>query len=69
MADESHVAAMTARTVATFGRLDMAFNNAGIQVPPSDAADEPADNFDSVTAINLHSVLLDVHETRVAPDA
>jgi NAD(P)-dependent dehydrogenase (short-subunit alcohol dehydrogenase family) len=27
------------RAVATFGRLDMAFNNAGIQVPPSDAAD------------------------------
>ena len=56
VADESHVAAMTARTVATFGRLDMAFNNAGIQVPPSDAADEPAENFDRVTAINLRGV-------------
>ena len=56
VADESHVAAMIARTVATFGRLDMAFNNAGIQVPPSDAADEPAENFDRVTAINLRGV-------------
>lgn len=37
-------------TVNTFGRLDMAFNNAGIQVPPSDAADEPAATFDRVTA-------------------
>ena len=27
-------------TVAAFGRLDMAFNNAGIMVPPCDAADE-----------------------------
>jgi NAD(P)-dependent dehydrogenase (short-subunit alcohol dehydrogenase family) len=56
VADESQVAAMIARTVATFGRLDMAFNNAGVQVPPSDAADEPAENFDRVTAINLRGV-------------
>jgi NAD(P)-dependent dehydrogenase (short-subunit alcohol dehydrogenase family) len=44
------------RAVATFGRLDMAFNNAGIQIPPSDAADEPAENFDCVNAINLRGV-------------
>src|SRR3954465_12761002 len=37
-------------------RLDMAFNNAGIQVPPSDAADEPTENFDRVNAINLRGV-------------
>jgi NAD(P)-dependent dehydrogenase (short-subunit alcohol dehydrogenase family) len=41
VADEAQVAAMVDRTVAQYGRLDMAFNNAGIQVPPSDAADEP----------------------------
>jgi NAD(P)-dependent dehydrogenase (short-subunit alcohol dehydrogenase family) len=34
----------------------MAFNNAGIMIPPSDAADEPADNFDRVDAINLRGV-------------
>jgi NAD(P)-dependent dehydrogenase (short-subunit alcohol dehydrogenase family) len=44
------------RAVATFGRLDMAFNNAGIQVPPTDAADEPAEHFDRVNAINLRGV-------------
>jgi NAD(P)-dependent dehydrogenase (short-subunit alcohol dehydrogenase family) len=44
------------RAVATFGRLDVAFNNAGIQVPPSDAADEPAENFDCVNAIDLRGV-------------
>ena len=43
--DEHEVAALVGDTIATFGRLDMAFNNAGIQVPPSDAADEPADIF------------------------
>jgi NAD(P)-dependent dehydrogenase (short-subunit alcohol dehydrogenase family) len=56
VSDEDQVAAMVERAVATFGRLDMAFNNAGIQAPPSDAADEPADVFDRVNAINLRGV-------------
>ncbi len=56
VADEAQVAALVERTVASFGRLDMAFNNAGIMIPPSDAADEPADNFDRVNAINLRGV-------------
>src|ERR671910_2430483 len=56
VADEAQVAAMVDRAVAEFGRLDMAFNNAGIQVPPSDAADESADTFDRVNAINLRGV-------------
>jgi NAD(P)-dependent dehydrogenase (short-subunit alcohol dehydrogenase family) len=47
---------MVKATVDTFGRLDMAFNNAGIQVPPSDAADESAEVFDRVNAINLRGV-------------
>ena len=34
----------------------MAFNNAGIQVPQVDAADEPAESFDRVNAINLRGV-------------
>jgi NAD(P)-dependent dehydrogenase (short-subunit alcohol dehydrogenase family) len=32
------------------------FNNAGIQVRPSDAADEPAENFDRVNAVDLRGV-------------
>jgi NAD(P)-dependent dehydrogenase (short-subunit alcohol dehydrogenase family) len=56
VADEAQVAAMIERAVATFGRLDMAFNNAGIQAPPSDAADEPAETFDRVNAVNLRGV-------------
>ncbi|WP_277184144.1 glucose 1-dehydrogenase [Caballeronia sp. BR00000012568055] len=54
--DEAQVAHMVNQTVTTFGRLDAAFNNAGIQVPPSDAADEPAENFEKVTAVNLRGV-------------
>ena len=56
VSDEDSVAAMVSAAVDTFGRLDMAFNNAGIQVPPSDAADEPAETFDRVNAINLRGV-------------
>ncbi len=54
--DEAQVAAMVERAVSAFGRLDMAFNNAGVQAPPSDAADEPAEAFDRVNAINLRGV-------------
>jgi NAD(P)-dependent dehydrogenase (short-subunit alcohol dehydrogenase family)/quercetin dioxygenase-like cupin family protein len=53
VADEAEVAAMVEQIVSSFGRLDAAFNNAGIQVPPSDAA---AEEFDRVNAINLRGV-------------
>ena len=56
VADEDQVAALLDRTVETFGRLDMAFKSAGIMLPLADAADEPAENFDRVTAINLRGV-------------
>jgi NAD(P)-dependent dehydrogenase (short-subunit alcohol dehydrogenase family) len=36
VSDEAQAGAMVERAISAFGRLDMAFNNAGIQVPPSD---------------------------------
>ncbi|MFB6960230.1 SDR family NAD(P)-dependent oxidoreductase [Streptomyces sp. NPDC056309] len=63
--DEDQVAAAVDRTVETFGRLDMAYNNAGIQIPPADAAEEPAEIFDRVHAINLRGVWASMkHELR-----
>jgi NAD(P)-dependent dehydrogenase (short-subunit alcohol dehydrogenase family) len=56
VSDEDSVAAMVKATVDTFGRLDMAFNNAGIMVPPNGVAGESAEVFDRVTAINLRGV-------------
>jgi NAD(P)-dependent dehydrogenase (short-subunit alcohol dehydrogenase family) len=65
IADEGQAAAMVERAVAAFGRLDMAFNNAGVQAPPSDAADETAEDFDRVNAVNLRGVWASVkHELR-----
>jgi NAD(P)-dependent dehydrogenase (short-subunit alcohol dehydrogenase family) len=56
VSQEDQVAAMVATTVDTYGRLDSAFNNAGIQAPPTDAADELAETFDRVNAINLRGI-------------
>ena len=56
VADEAQVAAMVKRTVATFGKLEMAFNNAGILGPVGDLTDETSGAFDDVTAVNLRGV-------------
>lgn len=53
---EDEVAAMIETAVSRFGRLDAAFNSAGIQCPATDAADEDAESFDLVHAINLRGV-------------
>ncbi len=54
--DEAQAAAMVQRTVATFGRLDMAYNNAGILGPMGDITDETGEGFDEVNAVNLRGV-------------
>ncbi|GAA4707897.1 SDR family oxidoreductase [Pseudonocardia yuanmonensis] len=50
------VAATVAATVAEFGSLDAAFNNAGVQPLPVDSADAEVAEFDRVHAINLRGV-------------
>lgn len=54
--DEAQVEAMVAKTVEKFGRLDAAYNNAGVQAPPSEIVEQPADAYDRVLAINLRGV-------------
>jgi NAD(P)-dependent dehydrogenase (short-subunit alcohol dehydrogenase family) len=56
VAEEAQVAAMVERTVAAFGRLDAAYNNAGIQVSASDVADQSAEDYDRISAINQRGV-------------
>src|SRR2546427_12742874 len=56
VANETEVAAMVAQTVSTFGRLDAAYNNAGVQSPAVETADSTGEEFDRVDAINLRGV-------------
>lgn len=58
VSDESEVAGLIDATVAAFGRLDWAFNNAGIIGPLTGVADTSAEAFDRVVAVNLRSVFL-----------
>jgi NAD(P)-dependent dehydrogenase (short-subunit alcohol dehydrogenase family) len=56
VADEAQVAQLAERTIATYGKLDMAFNNAGIVGFTGDPAEESAESFDKVVAINLRGI-------------
>jgi NAD(P)-dependent dehydrogenase (short-subunit alcohol dehydrogenase family) len=56
VSDEAEAKAMVGRAVAAFGRLDMAYNNAGILGPMCDMTEETADGFDAVNAVNLRGV-------------
>ena len=56
VADEAQAAAAVERAVATFGRLDMAYNNAGILGPMCPMTEETGAGFDEVTATNLRGV-------------
>jgi NAD(P)-dependent dehydrogenase (short-subunit alcohol dehydrogenase family) len=55
---EAQVKSMIEQTVSAFGRLDAAFNNAGVQSPAVEIADTTSEEFDRVNAINLKSVWL-----------
>lgn len=56
VADIDQVEAMVKETIATFGQLDAAFNNAGIQNILAEIADATVDDYDRVMSINLRGV-------------
>jgi NAD(P)-dependent dehydrogenase (short-subunit alcohol dehydrogenase family) len=56
VSDDSQVAAMVDRTVAEFGRLDAAFNNAGVMARIAPIADSTREDWDRVIGINLRGV-------------
>jgi NAD(P)-dependent dehydrogenase (short-subunit alcohol dehydrogenase family) len=53
---DADVEAMVAQTVAAFGRLDVAYNNAGVQNVLAETADSSRDDYDRVMGINLRGV-------------
>src|SRR5258708_18942702 len=56
VSDDAQVEAMVKKTVSTFGRLDAAYNNAGVQNVLAETADTTRDDYDRVMAINLRGV-------------
>src|SRR5947199_282010 len=64
VADDAQVEAMVDQTVATFGRLDAAYNNAGVQNILAETADASREDFDRMKAAGqadaLNAMLKDV---------
>ena len=56
VSDDAQVEAMVEQTVSTFGQLDAAYNNAGVQNVLAETADYPREDYDRVMAINLRGV-------------
>src|SRR4051812_19363334 len=55
---DENVKAALDRAVEAFGRLDYAFNNAGVEQPITPAADLTAEEWDRIVAIDLRGVFL-----------
>ncbi len=58
VSDPASVDALFAKTKETFGRLDVIFNNAGINAPAMPLEDLPFDEWQAVIAANLTGVFL-----------
>src|SRR6202047_2390195 len=56
VSDDAQVEAMVAQTIAAFGRLDAAYNNAGVQNVLAETADTTREDYDRVMGINLRGV-------------
>lgn len=58
VASSEDVKAAIDKTVKIYGRLDAAFNNAGIQLPDTDIADVTEEDYDRLFSINMKGVWL-----------
>lgn len=58
VSSETQVESMIAKTISTFGRLDSAFNNAGIILPPIPTTDISFEQWNRVLSINLTGIWL-----------
>jgi len=56
VSDDAQVAAMVERTAAEFGRLDAAFNNAGVMAKVVPTAESTREEWDRVIGVNLRGV-------------
>jgi NAD(P)-dependent dehydrogenase (short-subunit alcohol dehydrogenase family) len=58
IAKEQDVRAMVEKTVATYGHLDYAFNNAGIEQLPTPLVEQGEETFDQIIDVNVKGVWL-----------
>ncbi|GAA6617642.1 SDR family oxidoreductase [Scytonema sp. NUACC26] len=58
VSSEAEVKALVHKTIETFGRLDCAFNNAGIDSPEKPLHSQSIEDFDKLMAINVRGLFL-----------
>ena len=54
--NEDNVKALVEKTVKSYGRLDYAFNNAGVVEDPASFTNKTSSIFDKIMAINVKGV-------------
>ncbi len=58
VSNESDVKALVQKTMATYGQLDYAFNNAGIEPPAKPLHEQSIEDFDKLMSINVRGLFL-----------
>ncbi|HEY9768498.1 MAG TPA: SDR family NAD(P)-dependent oxidoreductase [Coleofasciculaceae cyanobacterium] len=58
VSSESDVKALIQKTVESYGRIDCAFNNAGIDSPTKPVHEQSIEDFDKLMAINVRGLFL-----------
>jgi NAD(P)-dependent dehydrogenase (short-subunit alcohol dehydrogenase family) len=66
VSNDAQIAAMVDRAIDEFGRIDAAFNNAGVMAHIAPIADSAREDWDRVIGVNLRGV--ELHEARAAAD-
>ena len=56
--NEEDIKALVLYTVATYGQLDCAFNNAGVETPIKPLHEQSVEDFDNLMAINVRGLFL-----------
>jgi NAD(P)-dependent dehydrogenase (short-subunit alcohol dehydrogenase family) len=58
VSSEADVKALVEKTISTYGKLDCAFNNAGIESPAKPLHEQPIEEFDKLMSINVRGLFL-----------
>lgn len=58
VAKEADISAMVEKTIQSYGRLDYAFNNAGVEQLPTPLSEQTEEDFDRIININVKGVWL-----------